>query len=349
MVGLYAHHMSWILHVDLDQFIAAVEVLRRPNLRGRPVIVGGSGDPTRRRQVVATASYEARAYGVRSGMPLLTAARLCPDAAFLRSDRPAYEAASARVMATLRQFPVAVEVWGWDEAYLGADTSDPEWLARSIQARVLSETGLSCSIGIGDNKLRAKMAVRYAKPAGIFRLTASNWMELLGPLPAETLWGIGGKTARKLDELGLHTVASLAAADPAWLAERLGPTTGPYLVALARGLGDTEVTTAPWVPRSRSRETTYASDLPDKAAVSAALSTLAEELAREVFADGRIVARVAVKVRYAPFFTQTRITKLAEPTTSVPEVVRAALMVLDRFELDRPVRLLGVRVEFADG
>ena len=124
---------DWILHVDLDQFIAAVEVGRRPELRGRPVVVGGSGDPTQRRQVVATASYEAREFGVRSGMPLRAAVRRCPDAVFLPSDPSAYEAASARVMDTLRRFPVVVEVYGWDEAFLGARTEDPEGLAAAVR------------------------------------------------------------------------------------------------------------------------------------------------------------------------------------------------------------------------
>src|SRR5262245_62892682 len=126
---------EWVLHVDLDQFLAAVEILRRPELAGRPVIVGGDGDPTRPRQVVATASYEARAFGVRSGMPLVTAARKCPEGVFLPSDKPAYEAASARVMATLHTFPVVVEEWGWDEAMVGATTDEPEELAREIKAR----------------------------------------------------------------------------------------------------------------------------------------------------------------------------------------------------------------------
>src|SRR5947207_13750487 len=127
---------EWVLHVDIDQFLAAVEILRRPELAGRPVVVGGDGNPNRPRQVVATASYEARAFGVRSGMPLRTAARRCPDAVFLPSDNPAYDAASAEVMATLRSFPVSVEEWGWDEAILGASTDDPEVLAREVQERM---------------------------------------------------------------------------------------------------------------------------------------------------------------------------------------------------------------------
>ena len=162
----------WFLHVDLDQFLAAVEVRRHPELRGRPVVVGGNGDPTQPRQVVATASYEARAFGVHSGMPLRTAARRCPDAVFLPSDKPTYEQASAEVMDVLRRFPVVVEVWGWDEAAVGADADDPEALAIELQRAVLADTGLHCSIGIGDNKLRAKTATAFAKPAGRYRLTA---------------------------------------------------------------------------------------------------------------------------------------------------------------------------------
>ena len=167
---------EWVLHVDIDQFLAAVEILRRPELAGRPVVVGGDGNPNRPRQVVATASYEARAFGVRSGMPLRTAARKCPEAVFLPSDNPAYEAASARVMQTLRSLPVVVEEWGWDEAFVGADTDDPEALAREIQARVLDETGLTCAVGIGETRLQAKTATGFAKPGGIARLTGGTWL-----------------------------------------------------------------------------------------------------------------------------------------------------------------------------
>jgi DNA polymerase IV len=337
---------AWILHVDLDQFIAAVEVRRRPELRGLPVVVGGSGDPTRARMVVATASYEARAFGVHSGMPLRTALRRCPQAIFLPSDPAAYEEASAQVMATLRRFPVVVEVWGWDEAFLGARTEDPEALARDIRAAVLSETGLSCSIGIGDNKQRAKLATGFAKPAGVFRLTADNWVPMMAHRPTEALWGIGHKTATKLAELGVHTVAQLAEADPDALAVRFGPSIGPWLHRLALGDGETVVSAAPWIPRSRSRETTFARDLTDRADIDEQVVTLARELVQESVTPERPIERVAVKVRFVPFFTQTRIMKLPAPTIDSREIEQAALTVLDRFEHTRPVRLLGVRVEF---
>ncbi len=337
---------SWILHVDLDQFIAAVEVLRRPELRGLPVVVGGNGDPTQLRQVVATASYEARTFGVRSGMPLRTALARCPQAVFLASDAPAYEAASARVMGTLRTFPIVVEVWGWDEAFLGARTDDPEALARQIQLAVREATALECSIGIGDNKLRAKIATGFAKPAGVYRLTKAEWMQVMGERPTVELWGIGAKTARKLDGLGVHTVAQLAAADPDELAARFGPTIGPYLRDVGRGAGSTTVSAEPWEPRSRSRETTFRVDLVERAAVEEQVDRLARELAAEAESEGRQVFRVGVKVRVVPFFTNTREHKLAEPTTDTDTVAKAAVDLLDKFDLHRPVRLLGVRVDF---
>lgn len=335
------------LHVDLDQFVAAVEVRRRPELRGRPVVVGGSGDPTQARMVVATASYEAREFGVRSGMPLRAAAKRCPEAVFLPTDPPAYEAASAEVMATLRGFPVVVEVWGWDEAFVGAGTDDPERLATELRAAVLAATGLSCSIGIGDNKVRAKLATGFAKPAGIFRLTAANWEEVMAHRPVRELWGIGSRMSQNLADLGIETVAQLAAADETVLTERFGPRMGSWYHGLGRGLGDTHVTDVPREPVSRSRETTYPVDLTDRAGLEEKLAGLATELTRDIVAEGRRVMRVSVKVRYNSFFTPIKSRKLPEPTDDPDTVARAALVVLSRFELHRPVRLLGVRAEFA--
>ncbi|MEP7055469.1 MAG: DNA polymerase IV [Actinomycetota bacterium] len=336
---------EWILHLDLDQFLAAVEVLRRPELRGLPVVVGGSGDPTRARQVVSTCSYEARAFGIHSGMPLRAAVRRCPDAVFLPTDPPAYDAASARVMATVRSFPVVVEVWGWDEAFISARCEDPEGLATTMRERVLARTGLSCSIGIGDTRLQAKTATGFAKPAGISRLTSDQWMATMGDRPVEDIWGIGARTSARLAAGGISLVAELAAADPADLAKRFGPTIGPHLWHLGRGGERWPLVDEPRVARSRSREVTYEQDLSDRATMIEQVVWMAGELTREVVADGRLVVRVAVKVRTSTFFTRTKTAKLAELTTDPLEVGRAASAVLERFELDRPVRLLGVRVE----
>jgi DNA polymerase IV len=338
----------WVLHVDLDEFIAAVEVLRRPELRGKPVVVGGSGDPTQR-SVVATASYEAREYGVRSGLPMRTALKRCPDAVFLPSDPAAYDAASAVVMDTLRGFDVVVEVMGWDEAFVGAQTTDPEALARDIQREVLAATRLHCSVGIGDNKLRAKLATAFGKPRGMFRLTAENWFATLGARPPDALWGIGRKTAAKLEALGFTTVSELAEADPAVLAARLGPTMGPWYVQLARGIDSSPVVGTPYVPRSRSRETTFQENLTDLAQIRHAVATLARRVAGDVAAEHRPAARIGVKIRFAPFFTHTRSMTLPAPTASPEDIEDAALRVLDLFDIDRPIRLLGVRAEFPEG
>jgi DNA polymerase-4 len=335
----------WVLHVDLDQFLAAVEVRRRPELRGRPVVVGGNGDPTQPRQVAATASYEARAYGVHSGMPLRTAARKCPDAVFLPSDPPTYDQASAEVMDTLRRFPVVVEVWGWDEAAVGADTDDPEGLAGELQTAVLAETGLHCSIGIGDNKLRAKTATSFAKPAGRYRLTAANWMDVMGDRTTQALWGIGTKTARKLAALGVTTVRQLATADVDQFRARFGPTMGPWFIMIGRGVGDTKVTPEPWVRRGLSHQTTFPQDLTDRDEIEAELKSLAERVTSDTIAAGRWIERVAIVVRFSSFYTPTRITKLPAPTQDPRAVAEAAIALLDRLDLRRPVRLLGVRVE----
>jgi DNA polymerase-4 len=344
----------WVLHVDLDQFLAAVEILRRPELAGQPVIVGGKGDPTQR-AVVATASYEARRHGVRSGMPMRTAAKRCPDAVFLPADNPHYEEVSEEVMAVLRDFPdVVVEVMGWDEAFVGAETADPEALAQDIRAAVLAKTRLHCSVGIGDNMLRAKLATEFAKPGspepggggGTFRLTAANWEEVMADRPTQALWGIGAKTARKLADRGLTTVRELAATDPAALAADLGPAMGPWYVQLGRGIGRARVEGTPWVPRSRGHETTFQENITDWADVRTEVAALARLVAADIDGEGRPAARVGVKVRFAPFSTYTRSKTLDAPTTDPDVLATAALDVLERFTSRRPVRLLGVKAEF---
>jgi DNA polymerase IV len=346
----------WILHLDLDQFIAAVEIRRRPELRGLPVVVGGDGDPTRRRQVVATASYEARAFGVRSGMPLSTALRRCPDAVFLPSDRAAYDAASAEVWDVVRTQPLLVEVWGWDEGFLGTDVDDPMALARALRGLVADTTGFTCCIGVGDNKLRAKLATGFAKtPAGalpsdapgVFQLTADTWWEVMGQRPPEALWGIGSRTAQRLGALEIATVAELADADIEQLRAQFGPATGPWLQSLGRGEGSRTIATDPYVPRGHSREVTFTDDVVVRADIEATLRGLASDVLGDIAAD-RHVTHVAIKVRFVPFFTVTRVHKLASPTRDAALVQQEAVDLLERVEQDRPVRLLGVRLTLSE-
>ncbi|RMI35329.1 DNA polymerase IV [Nocardia stercoris] len=349
-----------LLHVDLDQFQAAVEFRRRPELRGAPVIVGGNGDPTEPRKVVTCASYPARSFGVRAGMALRAAARKCPDGIFLPLDMPAYAEASDEVMATLGRVAGPVEVWGMDEAFVATD-GDPWQLATEIRSAVV-ELGLTCAVGIGDNKLTAKLATGFAKSAGktsaepdraagaatgIFELTAANWTELMGHRPTDALWGVGARIAARLAELGIVTVADLMAADPARLAGEFGPSTGPYLRVLGHGKGDTELTTVPRIPVGHSKSETFPHDLTDPDEIRREVARLATEVAEEMAEAGRITTRVAVTVRTETFYTRSKQQKLSVPTSDVATIVDTASTIIDRFDLDRPVRLLGVRLELA--
>ena len=336
----------WVLHVDLDQFQAAVEVRRRPELAGLPIIVGGNGDPNEPRKVVTCASYPARKFGVHAGMPLRTAARKCPDATFLPLDTEAYDEASAEVMNLLRDLGHPVEVWGWDEAYVGAAVDSPIQLAEQIR-EVIGQTELSCSVGISDNKQRAKVATGFGKPAGIYQLTESNWMTVMGDRTVDALWGVGPKTAKKLAGLGITTVADLAATDATLLTSTFGPTTGLWILLLAKGGGDTNVSAEPWVARSRSHVVTFAQDLTERAEIDAAVVDLARQTLAEIVTQGRVVNRVAVTVRTKTFFTRTKIRKLPTVGNDGDRITETALQLLDQFELDRPVRLLGVRLELA--
>jgi DNA polymerase-4 len=308
------------------------------------VIVGGDGNPARPRQVVASASYEARAFGVRAGMPLASAARRCPEAVFLAHDRPAYDAASQEVMTILRSFPVVVEVWGWDEAFLGATTDDPEALASSIKAAVFEGASLTCAVGIGDSRLLAKTATGFAKPGGVARLVRSEWFDVMGDRPVTDVWGIGARTASRLEALGIRTVRQLGSADLAQLRAAFGPSIGGHLKVLGLGGDDAPIVDEPWVARSRSKEVTFEHDVAGYDEIEQHVQRLAREVTESVVGAGRIVTHVAVKVRTSTFFTRTRSGKLPRPTTDPNAVADHAAIVLARFELTRPVRLLGVRV-----
>lgn len=346
--------IPWVLHVDLDQFIAAVEVLRRPELAGgKPIIVGGrGGDPTER-AVVSTASYEARAFGVGSGMPLRIAARKVPDAIILPVDQEAYLAASDVVMTALRAQPGAtVQVLGWDEAFVGVETEDPEAYAKQIQAAVLEQSRLHCSVGIGDTLVRAKNATDFGKPAGIYRLTKDNWLDVMGGKPTKELWGVGSKVSQRLAKHQITTVAELAACDPPQdlVPPEFGPPKmGPWYAQLGRGEGSSEVDdTPPWVARGHSRETTYQQDLTDPPSqIEDAVKELTAQVLGDVAAEGRPVIGLTLKVRYAPFFTKTYARKIPPETFDRDEVLTQALDLTAKMEPDRPIRLLGLRAEMS--
>ncbi|MET0323769.1 MAG: helix-hairpin-helix domain-containing protein, partial [Ilumatobacteraceae bacterium] len=228
--------------------------------------------------------------------------------------------------------------------FVGAVTDDPEQLAQAVRDRVLAETRLSCAVGIGETKLQAKTATGFAKPGGIARLTRATWISTMGDRPVTAVWGIGTRTAQRLEEAGIRTVVELARADHEDLARRFGPSIGPHLRILGLGGDDSPVVDTPFVPRSRSKEETFTQDVRDPDEIADHVRRLALDVTDSVVAEGRRVTHVAVKVRTATFFTRTKISKLPEPTTEPAVVARMASTVLGRFEIDRPVRLLGVRV-----
>jgi DNA polymerase-4 len=335
-----------VLHVDVDQFVVAVELRRRPELRGRPVVVGAAGDPTRR-GVVSSASYEARAFGLGSGMALRTAARRCPDAVFLPLDLPAYRAAAREVKALLRTFAGTWEIAGWDEAYLEPEADDPLALAAAIRRRMLETTGLTCSVGIGENKLQAKVASRLAKPGGVVALDSAGWAARVGPLRPDVLVGVGARRQRRLREFGIERVDELAAADERALASAFGPSIGPWLRRIARGEDDAPLVARRPRPKSHGCEHTFDFDVRDPSVVRRAAVDLANAVARDLRRRRRLAVRIGVTLRFAPFETRSHRVETTRPSAESAVVEEAALRALDQFELDRPVRLVGVRAELA--
>jgi DNA polymerase-4 len=222
---------------------------------------------------------------------------------------------------------------------------DPVAFAAHIRERVLAASRLHCSVGIGDNKLRAKIATDFGKPRGSFVLTEENWFAVMGERPTTALWGIGGKTAKKLAALGIDTVTQLARSDARVLAAELGPAMGPWYHRIGRGVSDSAVSAEPWVPRAHGRETTFQEDLEDWDRIADEVRTLTRQVTRDIDGEGRPAARVGLKLRYKPFFTVSRSLTLPEPSNDPERLGEAAVSLLDRVEHDRPVRLLGVRLE----
>lgn len=333
-----------ILHLDMDAFFAAVELLRRPELKGKPVIIGGRGDPTRR-GVVATATYEAREFGVRSGMPFRTAHRLCPQAIYLPTDFAAYARWSKVFKAAMREVTPQFEDRGIDEAYLDISAlSEPsERIGRALKARILEDTGMTCSIGIAPTKLIAKVASDLEKPDGLTILDAADIPARIWPLDVRRIPGIGPRAEERLNAIGIRTIGELAAAPVLRLAKRFGNSTALFMHEAAHGRYDRPVVTAR-EPKSRSRETTFQEDIGDRAALESTLAELAARVADDLRARGYAGRTVGIKLRFADFTTLTRDRTLAESTCDAGVIAQAAHDCLRRIALVRPVRLLGVRV-----
>ena len=234
---------------------------------------------------------------------------------------------------------------GWDEAFIGIETDDPEQVARTVQADVLAATELHCSVGIGDTKVRAKIATEFGKPRGMFRLTRENWFEVMGEKSTKELWGIGNRIQQRLAAIGIHTVRELAMSPDEPLIAAFGPNTGPHIGRLGRGVSSATVDDSPWIARAHGRETTYQQNLTTPEEVAAAIGVLAGQVVEDIRREERACARVHLKVRFAPFFTVNRSRKLPEPTFDPDVIAEAALDLYRKLEDERPIRLLGVRAE----
>ena len=334
-----------ILHVDMDAFYASVELRRRPELRGRPVIVGGG-----RRGVVLSATYEAREFGVRSAMPMGRAVRMCPEAVVVAPDMRRYAVASAGVMAVFRSVTPLVEPLSLDEAFLDVTGARrrlgrPGWIGEWIRARIADEQGITCSVGVAPTKFVAKLASSRCKPDGLLVVPVDGVRQFLHPLPVGALWGVGERTAAQLAGLGLRTVGDLAALPLPALARALGDGVAAHLHALANGEDPRSV--VPDEPdRSIGAEETFEADVDEHAVIHRELLRLAEKTAARLRTAGQAGRTVSLKVKFADFSTITRARTLPAPTDAGHEVYATARALYDGLELDRPrIRLVGVRVE----
>ena len=334
-----------ILHVDMDAFYASVELVRRPDLRGRPVIVGGEG-----RSVVLAATYEARAFGVHAAMPMAHARRLCPRAVVLPPDHRRYAEVSHGVMTVLRDVTALVEQVSVDEAFLDVSGArrrlgSPTAIAALIRARVHAGFDVTCSVGVAATKFVAKLASGMAKPDGMLLVPKAATVDFLHSLPVSALWGVGERTQEALARWGITTVAELARTDVATLQRAVGSAGGAHLHDLAWGR-DPRPVTPERQEKSVGAETTFEADLRDAAAIEAHVLAMADRCARHLRAKGLVGRTVSLKVRTADFTTLTRSRTLSAPTDVAAEIFAAARDLLG--SVDRrglAVRLVGVRME----
>lgn len=330
------------LHVDLDAFYASVEQLQRPDLRGRPVLVGGTGP----RGVVAAASYEARAFGIRSAMPMAHARRRCPDAVVLPPRFDEYERCSAQVMAILRDVTPLVEQISLDEAFLDVDGArrrlgEPAEIGAHLRLRIRSETGLAASVGAATTKFLAKVASDLAKPDGMLVVAPGTELDVLHPLPAARLWGVGPATMRRLQRIGVRTIGDLARVPVGALAASVGRRTALHLHDLAHNV-DPRPVSPQRETKSIGQEETFPADLRDPQRLASEVARLSSRVAERLRAAGVRARTITLKVRFSDFRTITRSQTLRAPTDIGATVRDTATALLHVVDVSAGVRLLGV-------
>jgi nucleotidyltransferase/DNA polymerase involved in DNA repair len=335
-----------ILHVDMDAFYAAIEQRDRPELKGQPVIVGADPRGGRGRGVVATASYEARAFGVSSAMPISQAWKRCPQGVYIHPDMEKYAAVSREVMEVLGRFSDCVEPVSIDEAFLDVTGSrrafgDGETVAARLKDAVRKGTGLTASVGVAASKLVAKVASDMRKPDGLVVVPPGTEAAFLAPLPIRRLWGVGPKTEEELARLGVHTIGALAALAPERLARRLG-THGHDLLRLARGEDERPVVADPGEAKSLGQEHTFDQDVSDLGTLRGTLLDLSDAVARRLRGHGLRARTITLKYRDETFRTLTRAETVAEPTDAGDVLFHVAWRLFESVHADRRVRLLGI-------
>jgi DNA polymerase IV (archaeal DinB-like DNA polymerase) len=340
--------MRIIFHLDMDHFFTAVEERERPEIKGKPVIVGSDPKEGKGRGVVSTSNYEARASGVRSGMPISQAWRLCPKAVYLPPNFPLYIRVSGEIMAIARKYAGRFEQWGIDEAFLDVSDqvtsySEAEALARQIKQEIKEKEGLTASIGVGPNKLVAKVASDFKKPDGLTVVKAEEVEKFLEPLSVRKLLWVGRKTEAKLKDLGVNTIGDLARYDPTTLSSMFG-VAGLQMHLMAKGIDRSEVEERMGV-KSISHETTFEEDTGDTTIIFQALDALCEDVLKETLGQHLLFKTVTVKIRYQGFETHTRSKTLPFLTNRLRDLQKTSSELLfNNLSKDRKVRLIGVRV-----
>ena len=337
-----------IFHIDMDHFFTAVEERERPELKGKPVVVGADPKEGKGRGVVSTCNYEARKFGVRSGMPISRAWKLSPDAVYLPINYPLYTKVSNEIMDILRGYAGKFEQWGIDEAFLDVtskarDYAEAEALARQIKKEVLEKEKLTCSIGIGPNKIVAKVASDFQKPDGLTLVKEEDTEKFLAPLPVRKLLWIGRKTEEKLAKLEIKTISDLARYDPTVLIEVFGAM-GTQMCLMAHGIDRSEVEERSGI-KSISRDVTFEKDTSDTSFILDALDRLSEEVHEDVWKQSLYFKTVTVRVRYENFETHTHSKTLPLITNSLDDLKKTAReLTLPHLRPEREIRLVGVRV-----
>ncbi|MGQ9641056.1 MAG: DNA polymerase IV [Candidatus Bathycorpusculaceae bacterium] len=337
-----------ILHIDMDHFFTAIEERERPEFKGKPVIVGADPKAGKGRGVVSTCNYEARKFGVRSGMPISRAWKLCPNAIYLPINYELYTKVSNKIMNILRGYADKFEQWGIDEAFLDVtsrvkDFSEAEALARRIKKEIYKKERLTCSIGIGSNKLIAKIASDFQKPDGLTIVGEEAAEKFLAPLPVRKLLWVGRKTEQKLKAMGIQTIGDLAKSDPNVLAETFG-SVGTQLYLMAHGIDKSEVEEAGRI-KSISRDTTFEEDTSDFEFIIKTLEKLSEEVHSDVLKQQLYFKTVTVRVRYENFETHTHSKTLPFITNRLQDLEKTAKELIQAYlKPERKIRLVGVRV-----